>query len=74
MKKYLVKSLFVLVLLCAPILAATTYASVPPPPPPGHGETGNLPPATPIGSGLLILASLAVGYGAKKIYSSKKEE
>jgi len=45
-----------------------------PPPPPAHSETGNQVPGggAPIGGGLLILAALGAGYGAKKVYDFKK--
>ena len=39
--------------------------------PPGHGGDDDVP--APVGGGLLILAALAAGYGAKKFYQNKKE-
>lgn len=49
--------------------------SPPPPPPSGHGSTGNQPSGgnAPIGGGLLILLTLAAGYGGKKVYDFKKQ-
>ena len=45
----------------------------PPPPPPGHGTTGNVPGGgAAIGGGVLILALLGAGYGAKKWYDKNK--
>ena len=39
----------------------------------GGGEGGPPGGGTPIGGGLLIMLSLAIGYGAKKIYSIRKK-
>jgi hypothetical protein len=40
----------------------------------GGGETGNpVGGAAPIGGGLLIMLSLAIGYGTKKIYDIRKK-
>ncbi|MEI7724644.1 MAG: signal peptidase [Bacteroidota bacterium] len=46
-----------------------------PPPPPGggHGGGGNSQGA-PIDGGLSILLVLGAGYGAKKLYKSRKEK
>ena len=44
----------------------------PPPPPGSHGSEDDSEPA-PIGSGLLILLTLAGGYGAKKVYDARKK-
>jgi hypothetical protein len=38
----------------------------------GGGEGAN-PVGAPIGGGLLIMLSLAIGYGAKKIYNARKK-
>jgi len=53
--------------------AFVSLADTPPPPPPGHGETGNVPGGgAAIGGGVLILAMLGAGYGAKKWYDKNK--
>jgi hypothetical protein len=39
----------------------------------GGGEGGPPGGGTPIGGGLLIMLSLAIGYGAKRIYSIRKK-
>ena len=46
-------------------------AKAQPPPPTQHGEAENQ--QAPIGSGLLILLSLAGAYGAKKVYDARKK-
>jgi hypothetical protein len=38
------------------------------------GNVGNTPVGAPIDGGLTILMLLGVGYGARKIYSIKKEK
>lgn len=42
----------------------------PPPPPGSHGGDQNI--SAPIGSGLLILLSLGLAYGGKKVYNARK--
>lgn len=40
----------------------------------GGGEVANpVGGASPIGGGLIILLSLAIGYGSKKIYDARKK-
>lgn len=54
----------------------TLFAQMPPHPNGGGGPgSGNTPVggAASIGGGILILISLAVGYGARKIYDLRKE-
>jgi len=73
--KLFVMTFFVLVLLVSPTSA---FAQDPPPPPPGggHGAGGSQVPGggAPIGSGLVLLISLAAGYGGKKVYDFKKQK
>ena len=59
------------------MLTLSLGAIAQPPPPPGdHGSEINESPFQqqngPIGSGLAILLALAAGYGAKKVYGTRK--
>ncbi|MFP4471687.1 MAG: hypothetical protein ACLFPE_13470 [Bacteroidales bacterium] len=65
--------------LFAGLLFATPAAAQngdPPPPPSGHGEMGNQPPGggAALGSGMVFLALLGAGYGAKKWYTKHKRK
>lgn len=66
--KFLMAALFV-----ACVFTTSVFAQDPPPPPPdgGHGIGGNEVPGggTPIGSGIVLLITLAAGYGAKKVFT-----
>ena len=44
------------------------------PPDPGGGPTGEPVGGAPIGSGLVILVSLGLAYGAKKVYKHNWDE
>jgi hypothetical protein len=72
--------IFVLTLLILFLIVPHTsvFAQDPPPPPPGggHGAGGSQVPGggAPIGSGMVLLIALAVGYGGKKVYDFKKSE
>jgi hypothetical protein len=45
----------------------------PPPPPGGHQQSGDVPGgACPIDGGALMLLTMAVGYGSKKVYEARK--
>ena len=69
------KVLAVTLVILTATLSTNLFAQVPPPPPPSHGSSGNQPGGNaPIGGGLLILLSLGVAYGGKKIYDMKKEK
>ena len=54
------------------MVSVTGYSS--PPPPPGGGPTVDETyiGGVPIAGGVLILIALAVGYGARKLYNSRK--
>lgn len=57
-------------------LMSTVFAQMPPHPNGGGGPGGGNTPvggAASIGGGIIILVSLAVGYGARKIYDLRKE-
>ena len=71
MKSRIYKTLTIIGLI---IISTGIYAQVPPPPPGGgHGGTGNQEGGgAPIGSGMVLLISLAVGYSGKKVYDVRK--
>ena len=60
-----------LIVMFAFVFALSAPAHSQPPPPDDHGTDGNKD--APIGSGLLILLTLAGGYGAKKVYDARKK-
>jgi hypothetical protein len=73
MKKYLLKTLYIVVF----IFFAINGQTQPPPPPSGagHGATGNQNGGSaPIGQGLFILLGLSAAYGGKKIYRINKDK
>jgi len=75
MKKLFKTTTIIIFLITINSLSISLYAQDPPPPPPSHGSSGNVPGGgAPIGSGLLILAALGAGYGAKKVYDFKKNK
>lgn len=71
--KLLVKFTFVIVFT---IFSSLAFSQTPP-----HPNGGNIPGSgntpvgggAPVGSGLIILLALASGYGAKKLYTIRKE-
>jgi hypothetical protein len=72
MKKVILNLIITGLFIVVPVIMVT--ASAPPPPPPG-GPGGGTPiggPA-PIGSGIVMLLSMGVAYGAKKIYDARKK-
>jgi len=71
MKKVILNLILVGLLIIVPVIIVS--ASAPPPPPPGPG-TGELPigGTAPIGSGLVMLISMGMAYGARKIYNARK--
>jgi hypothetical protein len=66
------KKLIVLSVLA--IFFSLTLLAQAPPPPPSNAGTGGGPVggSAPVGSGLVLLITLAAGYGAKKVFNSKK--
>jgi len=68
MKKILMLSLALM------ISGFSLLAQAPPPPPENAGGSGGpVGGGAPIGSGLVLLISLAVGYGGKKVYQVRKK-
>ncbi len=75
MKKVHKSLVFTLILFGFMALSQISLAQFPPPPPLGDkgGNNNGVPGGgAPIGSGMVLLISLAAGYGAKKVYQAKK--
>jgi len=73
MKKVILNLILVGLLIIVPVIMVSASAP-PPPPPPGGPGTGELPigGSAPIGSGLVMLISMGLAYGAKKLYNARK--
>jgi len=73
MRKAIRNFVVLIFLMSTPLFVTNVFADAPPDPGGGPG-TGDPPVGggAPLGSGLIILLSLASGYGARKIYKSKK--
>jgi hypothetical protein len=70
-----------LVVLLFSLLTIGAYADTTPPPPPGgaganntNGGNNQLGGGTPVGGGIFVLLSLALGYGGKKFYDFRKKD
>jgi len=81
MKKIVRNGKNLLVVLLFSMLTMGAYADSAPPPPPGgagatntNGGNNQLGGGTPVGGGLFILLSLALGYGGKKFYNFRKKK
>jgi hypothetical protein len=74
MKKIIIKSFLVALLVTGTAIFNTTLADDGPPPPPVNGGTGGNVPGggAPIGEGLIFLTMLGAAYGAKKWQKSKQ--
>jgi hypothetical protein len=73
MKKTIFNLILVGLLIIVPVIFVS--ASAPPPPPPPGGPSGTDIPiggSAPIGSGLVMLISMGIAYGSKKIYNARK--
>lgn len=71
MKKLLPLLMFIMMMEFVNDLSADTP---PPPPSGGHGQGGNLPPGggARLGSGLILMLTLAAGYGGRKVFEARK--
>ena len=70
MKKILILSIVLM------ISAISLLAQAPPNPPDDPSNGGNEPVGggAPIGSGLVLLISLAAGYGGKKVFDAREQQ
>jgi hypothetical protein len=74
--KTISKFIKTLVLTSMMLISFGLFAQNPPPPNGGNSPGGGNTPVgggAPIGGGLIILMSLAIGYGAKKAYGIMEE-
>ena len=77
MKKVHKSLLFSIILLGFMAISQISFAQFPPPPPSGDkgGSSNGVPGGgAPIGSGIVLLISLAAGYGGKKVFDFKKKK
>jgi hypothetical protein len=75
MKKTLRKLILVVAIIGAGALVNTTYSQPKPGDPGiggGAGGGGPIGGTAPIGSGLVMLLAMGLGYGAKKVYDARK--
>lgn len=62
-------------LMLSPFLISDVYSDLPPDPGTGGPGTGDIPVGgSPLDGGLVLLISLGITYGFKKIYSRKNQE
>ncbi len=75
MKKTIVNSLNILIIIFFLSISVSGIAQPPPPPPGGSNTQGNKLDGggAPIGGGLFILLGLAAAYGGRKIYNLRKK-
>jgi hypothetical protein len=57
------------------LFTTNVIADNPPLPPENHGSNGNSPPGgcAPVGGGLVLLVTLGLGYGARKVYKMRRK-
>ncbi len=74
MKKVISNILAFTLLICFTLIATTIFADQPPDPGTGGPGTGDIPVGgSPIGGGLIILFTLAMAYGSKKVIDFRKK-
>ena len=77
MKKVNKSLVFALILLGFMALSQISLAQFPPPPPSGDkgGSSNGVPGGggAPVGSGMVLLITMAAGYGGKKVYDARKK-
>ncbi len=76
MRNLLKKQMFALILFGFMALSQISQAQAPPPPPGVKGgDTNGVPGGggAPIGSGMVLLITLAAGYGGKKVFDFRKK-
>jgi hypothetical protein len=76
MKKLIIKTVLITILLTTlnPVSCIFAQNGDPPPPPGEHGSTQNHPPGggAPVGSGVVLLLTLGAAYGGKKVCDLRK--
>lgn len=73
MNKFVRGFILIAALIFITSLSALASTPPPPPPPPGGGEDPiPIGGTAAIGSGIVLLVSMAAAYGAKKIYDARR--
>jgi hypothetical protein len=69
-----IKIILFITMMMLGCMAKSSYCQ--PPPPAEHGSGSNQQPGggAPVGDGLVILITLGIAYGVKKIYHTHREE
>jgi hypothetical protein len=75
MKKNVLKGFLTVALVLVAAVFTGAYADgFPPPPPGGHQQNGDIPGGdAPLGGGLAMLLTMAIGYGSKKVFDARKK-
>lgn len=70
------KILYFAVIILFLVIAGIAKGQPPLPPSNGHGSSTNEPAGAgaPVGSGVMLLITLSVAYGTKKIYNARKDK
>jgi hypothetical protein len=74
MRKIIILLVSLLMLACSPVFLSEVFADQPPDPGGGPGGGDPVGGGNPIGGGLIILATLGVAYGVKRIYDFRNSE
>ena len=75
MMKKIIRTLSVIAIIAVGASFNTAFSQPPPPNQSNGSSTGGAPigGSSPIGSGMLLLITMAAGYGVKKVYDIKEE-
>lgn len=65
--------LAILILFFAPLTQVIAQGGPPPPPPDEVGGDTPIGGSAPIGTGLVILSTLGLAYGGKKVYDARQK-